>query len=272
MRPLFTNFQFNSQKVIKPNDTFLKIVNLMQLKKIKQQEDLIKQQQDFLTTINKKSLETLTFVERNVSFVDFNNSESTLKEVVQDNNKCEPLVEIIDEINLNEISSKSLNNVEFIIEISNEKNIDSVFDPVLNEKKIKNDSYIITSKLPKEKAALRKKFAQREKRKNRVREELKKKNIRNLHRFSVFISNKRVHVQIIDDINGKTILSEHSLNFERSPGKYTFADKCKIVGKSIAEKCLAKNIHEVVFDRGSKHFAGNIRALAYAAREAGLQF
>jgi len=269
MRPLFTNFQFNSPKVIKPNDTFIKIVNLMHLKTIRHQEDLIKQQQDFLTTINKKSLETLTFVENKNSFIDFKNSESTLTKIVQDNNKCEPVVEVSTENNINKTSSKSLNNVEFIIEISNEKNIDSGFDPVLNEKKIKNDSSIITRNRIRE---LQKLVVQRKKRKDRVRKEIKSKNIRNLPRFSAFISNKHIHVQIIDDVLGKTILSEHSLNFDHSPGKYTFREKCQIVGKSIGRRCIAKKIYEVVFDRGSKKFHGNIQALANAAREVGLQF
>lgn len=89
-------------------------------------------------------------------------------------------------------------------------------------------------------------------------------------RLSVFRSNKHIHVQVIDDINQTTLVSSSSLNLKLEHGGNI--DAAKLVGKDIAEKCLASNIETVVFDRGGYIYHGRVKALAEAAREAGLKF
>jgi large subunit ribosomal protein L18 len=87
-------------------------------------------------------------------------------------------------------------------------------------------------------------------------------------RLSVFKSNRSISVQIIDDVNGKTLASAHSRD---SKGK-TFSDKVGDVGSMIAEKAKDKKITEVVFDRGGFLYTGHIKSLADKAREGGLKF
>lgn len=87
-------------------------------------------------------------------------------------------------------------------------------------------------------------------------------------RFSVFKSNKHISAQIIDDTVGKTLVSAHSKEF---PGK-KMIEKSIGVGENIAKKALANKIKKVVFDRGGYIYTGNIKALAEAARKAGLEF
>ena len=88
-------------------------------------------------------------------------------------------------------------------------------------------------------------------------------------RFNVFRSNKAVYVQIIDDTKGITIVSISSkeLNLEGNN-----IETCTEVGKKAAEKAIAAGISTVVFDRGGYQYHGKIKAIADAAREAGLKF
>ncbi len=88
-------------------------------------------------------------------------------------------------------------------------------------------------------------------------------------RFNVFRSNKAVYVQVIDDTTGTTIVSASSkeLNFDNNN-----IETCKEVGKKAAEKTIAAGITTVVFDRGGYQYHGKIKAIAEAAREAGLKF
>ena len=83
-------------------------------------------------------------------------------------------------------------------------------------------------------------------------------------RVSIFISLKAVYVQIIDDVNGNTLVSASV------KGKNIAA--CQEVGKLIAEKAQKANIKKVVFDRSGYLYHGKVKALAEAAREAGLEF
>lgn len=87
-------------------------------------------------------------------------------------------------------------------------------------------------------------------------------------RLSVFRSLKNVYAQIIDDVQGKTLVSASSIKLKKG-GK---AAASKEVGRLLAEKALAKGIKKVVFDRGSLRYHGRIKALAEAAREGGLIF
>lgn len=89
-------------------------------------------------------------------------------------------------------------------------------------------------------------------------------------RLNVFRSNKQIYVQIIDDVNGKTLVSASSAELGLKNG-------CNIeaatkVGTEIAKKAKDANISNVVFDRGGYLYHGRIKALADAAREAGLEF
>jgi large subunit ribosomal protein L18 len=89
----------------------------------------------------------------------------------------------------------------------------------------------------------------------------------------VFRSNKHMYVQLVDDLEGKTIASasttEPSL---RSDVAATSADAAQRVGKLVAERAAEKGVSSAVFDRGGFAFHGRVKALADAAREAGLRF
>ena len=90
-------------------------------------------------------------------------------------------------------------------------------------------------------------------------------------RLNVFRSLAHIYVQIIDDEKGVTLTAASSIEkgFEGSGGNIEGAKK---VGAAIAKKALDKGITEVVFDRGGYIYHGRVKALAEAAREAGLKF
>ena len=89
-------------------------------------------------------------------------------------------------------------------------------------------------------------------------------------RLNVFRSNAHIHAQIIDDVNGVTLASASSVAMKLANGSNVEA--ATAVGKQVAENAKAKNITKVVFDRGGYIYHGRIKALAEAAREAGLEF
>ncbi|MCE2961609.1 MAG: 50S ribosomal protein L18 [Chitinophagales bacterium] len=88
-------------------------------------------------------------------------------------------------------------------------------------------------------------------------------------RMTVYRSNKQIYVQLIDDINGSTLASASSKEVKDNGTK---SDVSVLVGKAIAEKASSKGIANVVFDRGGFLYHGRVKALAEAAREAGLKF
>ncbi|MBR1773346.1 MAG: 50S ribosomal protein L18 [Eubacterium sp.] len=93
-------------------------------------------------------------------------------------------------------------------------------------------------------------------------------------RLAVYRSNNHVYAQIIDDTVGKTIVSA-STNEKKIASeleKTNNVEAAAYVGKVIAERAIAANIKEVVFDRGGFIYTGKVKALAEAAREAGLVF
>ncbi|MBN1599576.1 MAG: 50S ribosomal protein L18 [Bacteroidales bacterium] len=92
-------------------------------------------------------------------------------------------------------------------------------------------------------------------------------------RLTVFRSNKQIYVQLVDDKEGKTLVSVSSLEKEidAKPG-INKTEQAKLVGKMAAEKSKAAGIDQVVFDRNGYLYHGRIKALADAAREAGLKF
>jgi len=93
-------------------------------------------------------------------------------------------------------------------------------------------------------------------------------------RVSVYRSLNHIYVQAIDDRNGKTILSASSLEADvKGKAKKTGnKDTAKAVGELLAQKCKSKGIENVVFDRSGYVYHGRIKALADAARAAGLKF
>ena len=90
-------------------------------------------------------------------------------------------------------------------------------------------------------------------------------------RLNVFRSNANIYAQIIDDVNGVTLVSANTLekDFEGAAGNCEAAKK---VGAVLAERAKAKGIEKVVFDRGGYIFHGRVAALAEGAREGGLKF
>ena len=93
-------------------------------------------------------------------------------------------------------------------------------------------------------------------------------------RLSVFRSNKHMYAQIIDDSEGRTLVSASTLQADVKDG-LTYTDNVEAaakVGKVIGEKAVQAGIKKVVFDRGGFIYQGKVKALADAAREAGLEF
>ncbi|HWS70879.1 MAG TPA: 50S ribosomal protein L18 [Thermoanaerobaculia bacterium] len=88
-------------------------------------------------------------------------------------------------------------------------------------------------------------------------------------RLAVFKSLKHIYVQLIDDASGRTIVSA-STHEKDTKGANSAA--AKAVGELIAQKAKEKGVKQVVFDRGGYLYHGNIKALADAARENGLEF
>ena len=112
------------------------------------------------------------------------------------------------------------------------------------------------------------------KRKARVRKKLKKSSSDKM-RLSVFRSAKHIYAQIIDDDAQSTICAASTLDKDLRQDLKGDSNSCTAstaVGKLVAERALAKGIQKVVFDRGGKLYHGRVKALATAAREAGLQF
>ena len=93
-------------------------------------------------------------------------------------------------------------------------------------------------------------------------------------RLSVFRSSQHIYAQIIDDAAGKTLASASSLEKDLRTSLETGADKdaASKVGALIAERAKRAGVGAVVFDRGGYQFHGRVKALADAAREAGLSF
>jgi large subunit ribosomal protein L18 len=115
-----------------------------------------------------------------------------------------------------------------------------------------------------------KNIEQFERRKARVRYALKTKAAGRL-RLSVHRSEKNIYAQIIDDKAGKTLVSVSSKDKEITEKGSTVAG-ATAVGKLLAERAQKAGIKEVVFDRGGYLFHGRVKAIADAAREAGLSF
>ena len=109
----------------------------------------------------------------------------------------------------------------------------------------------------------------------RVHERIRKKVLGTAERprLNVYRSLNHIYVQVIDDLKGVTLVSANSA--EGKKGSRTNGGNlasAKAVGKAIAERAKAQGISKIVFDRGGYIYHGRVKALADAAREAGLQF
>ncbi|MFI5378644.1 MAG: 50S ribosomal protein L18 [Tepidisphaerales bacterium] len=92
-------------------------------------------------------------------------------------------------------------------------------------------------------------------------------------RLSVYRSSKHIYAQVVDDMAGRTLAfvgsSKDVLGGLKNGGNLAAA---KVVGKAIAEKAIAAGVKQVCFDRGGRMYHGRVKALADAARAAGLKF
>ena len=112
-------------------------------------------------------------------------------------------------------------------------------------------------------------------RRNRIRQRIKKviSGTSDYPRLSVFRSNKEIYCQLIDDINGKTLIQSSSR--DKSIIDLKLATNMEVsfnVGKVIAEKAIKEGIKKIKFDRGGYLYHGRVKSLADGAREAGLKF
>jgi|SRR4051794_39488715 len=90
-------------------------------------------------------------------------------------------------------------------------------------------------------------------------------------RLAVFRSTNHIYAQVIDDADGRTLVAAASTEKDLR-GKGGNVDGAKLIGKTVADRAKSKGINKVVFDRGGYLYHGRIKALADAAREAGLEF
>jgi large subunit ribosomal protein L18 len=112
-------------------------------------------------------------------------------------------------------------------------------------------------------------------RRKRIRQRIKKvvSGTSDYPRLSVFRSNKEIYCQLIDDVNGKTIVQTSSR--DKSIADLKLKSNIEIsfnVGKSVAELALKKGIDKIKFDRGGYLYHGRVKSLADGAREGGLKF
>ena len=110
-------------------------------------------------------------------------------------------------------------------------------------------------------------------RQDRTRASIQRRAV-DLPRLTIFRSNRYIYAQVIDDKNGKTLVSASSLekDLRAKFASHATAEAANEVGKLIAQRAKAAGISTVVFDRGGYRYHGRVKALADAAREGGLSF
>lgn len=91
-------------------------------------------------------------------------------------------------------------------------------------------------------------------------------------RLCVFRSNNHIYAQVIDDVKGVTLTSASTLDKDLKLEKTNDVEAAKVVGEAIAKRAMDKGIETVIYDRGGYIYHGRVKALADAAREAGLKF
>lgn len=114
----------------------------------------------------------------------------------------------------------------------------------------------------------------KELRRRKIRYRIRKKieGTTEIPRLAIYRSNAEIYAQVIDDISGKTIAAASSLEKELAKAKVNKTDMAKKIGALIAERASKAGTQQVVFDRGGYLYHGRVKALADAAREAGLKF
>ena len=112
-------------------------------------------------------------------------------------------------------------------------------------------------------------------RRSRIRMRIRKKvhGTAERPRLAVFRSNKQIYAQVVDDLNGVTLLAASSKEKDIA-GKtgISKSEQAKLVGEALAAKCKEKGIETVTFDRSGYKYHGRIKSFADAAREGGLKF
>ncbi len=119
------------------------------------------------------------------------------------------------------------------------------------------------------------KLASKQRRQWRVRKVLKKATEKNLRlRLSVHRSAQHIYAQVIDDVKGVTVAAASTTDADVKGKIKSSANKAaaEVVGKLVAERAKKAGVEQVAFDRGSYAYHGRVKALAEAAREAGLSF
>jgi large subunit ribosomal protein L18 len=91
-------------------------------------------------------------------------------------------------------------------------------------------------------------------------------------RLAVFRSNKHISVQVIDDLNGRTLAAASTMEKDLKGGATGNKSAATAIGKLVGERAKAAGVTTVVFDRGGFLYHGRVAAVADAAREAGLEF
>ncbi|MDZ7741461.1 MAG: 50S ribosomal protein L18 [Bacteroidota bacterium] len=91
-------------------------------------------------------------------------------------------------------------------------------------------------------------------------------------RLSVYRSNNQIYAQLIDDLEGQTLVAASSREKEIASQEANKKEQAKMVGKTLAEKARKAGIETAVFDRGGYLYHGRVKSLADAAREGGLKF
>ncbi len=127
--------------------------------------------------------------------------------------------------------------------------------------------------MPMQRLKVRKALTPREKRHRRVRAKVSGTPLR--PRLNVFRSAKHIYAQVIDDVQGHTLVAASDADpgvRERVSDGMTKTDKAKLVGQVVAERAKEAGVAQVVFDRGGFLYHGRVQALADGAREGGLDF
>ncbi|MAR97750.1 MAG: 50S ribosomal protein L18 [Formosa sp.] len=114
------------------------------------------------------------------------------------------------------------------------------------------------------------KTQRRQRIKNRIRKTIS--GTQSQPRLVVYRSNNEIYAQLINDINGVTIVAASSRDKELSSKKGTKTEVAALVGKLVGEKAIKAGVNEVSFDRGGYLYHGRVKSLAEGARAAGLKF
>ena len=111
-------------------------------------------------------------------------------------------------------------------------------------------------------------------RRNRIKMRIRKtvNGTSNRPRMTIFRSNKQIYVQLIDDMDGATIISASSREKGLDDSKMNKIEQAEKVGSLVAEKAKAAGVSTVVFDRNGYLYHGRVKSLAEAARKGGLKF